>query len=94
MTCHGNCESHCCYFHGIVCPYVEEDTVSGRRWTCGLFRELGDWDEVVKDERYVKEVQSLFDTVPGFVGKDYTCANYPQEVGVVVRQKDCGWYEE
>lgn len=95
MSCHGNCESHCCIFRGVVCPFVEENTIPGRRWTCGLFRELGTWEKVLKDKRYKKQVQPLFNTVPGFIDKRYTCANYPQDLPkVIIKQKDCGWYKE
>jgi len=74
--CHGNCADHCCYFRGVICPYVEEDTVPGRRWTCGLLRELGTWDAVLEDERYRTIVQDLYNTVPELEGtncRDWYC---------------------
>lgn len=95
MACHGNCKIHCCVFRGIVCPFLEEGMIKDRKWACGLFRELGDWKEVLVDVRYKKQVQPLFDSVPQFDGKGYTCANYPQDLPeVIVKQVDCGWYEE
>jgi hypothetical protein len=50
--CHGNAEEHCCYVAGEVCPYLEENTVSGRRWACGLLRRLGSWDAVNRSDEY------------------------------------------
>lgn len=52
------------------CPYLEENTEPGFRWTCGLRRELGSWDAVLEDPRY-KEVPGAY-----FKGTDckvYTC---------------------
>jgi len=37
---------------GKPCPHLEENTVPGHRWTCGLRRELGNWDAVLADPRY------------------------------------------
>jgi len=41
-TCAGNADDHCCYF-GEVCQHLEENTVEGRRWACGLHRQYGSW---------------------------------------------------
>lgn len=60
-VCHGNGEDHCCYVDGKVCPFLEENTVSGRRWACGLLRELGTWTAVHGDERYLAEVRPAWD---------------------------------
>lgn len=51
-NCHGNNLYHCCWINGRVCPYLEEGTVEGRRWVCGLLRELGSWAAVYTDPRY------------------------------------------
>jgi hypothetical protein len=32
---------------------LEEWTVDGRRWACGLFREHGSWEKVYTDPRYL-----------------------------------------
>jgi hypothetical protein len=37
--------------------YLEQDTVSGRHWVCGLRRELGSWDAVHTDARYLADVK-------------------------------------
>lgn len=56
MPCQGrNNEEHCCYVHGEVCPHLEENTEPGFRWSCGLRRELGNWDAVLADPRYPKD---------------------------------------
>lgn len=58
--CHGNGAEHCCYLEGQVCPFLEEYTIEGRRWACGLLRELGDWDAVHSDERYLTTVRPVW----------------------------------
>jgi hypothetical protein len=55
--CHGNTEKHCCNLgSGGVCPYLEENTVPGRRWACGLMREYGNWDDVLASDAYKWDV--------------------------------------
>ena len=44
--------NHCCYLRGKVCVFLEVDTVAGRRFSCGLRRELGSWQAVSVDARY------------------------------------------
>ena len=72
--CTGNTSDHCCYLNGTPCVYIEENTVEGRRWACGLFRELGNWDAVHADERYVTTIQPLIDMTP-FAG--FRCGDWP-----------------
>lgn len=36
-------------------------TQEGRRWTCGLYRELGDWDQVHSDPRYLEIVKPVWE---------------------------------
>lgn len=60
MPCHGNRDDHCCYVRGQPCQFVEKNTVEGRRWACGLRRELGDWDEVLASDRYQTHVAPYF----------------------------------
>lgn len=59
--CHGNGPDHCCYVNGQVCPFLEENTVPGRRWACGLYRQLGDWNLVHTDPRYLAVVKPVWD---------------------------------
>lgn len=75
--CHGNTPIHCCSFWGYVCPYVEENTVEGRRWACGLRRELGSWDAVLTDSRYIRDVQPQLDKLTALHGQVTSCANWP-----------------
>lgn len=59
MTCTGNSQyGHCCWLgtHG-ECVYLEKNTVSGRRYVCGLRRELGSWDQVHMSDRYLTGVK-------------------------------------
>lgn len=57
MACHGNGDDHCCYVNGEPCGFLRENVVEGRRWACGLYVELGDWDAVLADERYVTNLR-------------------------------------
>lgn len=60
-TCSGNSDDHCCYIKGKACIFLEKNTIPGRKWSCGLRRELGSWSEVHKDERYLQEVKPKLD---------------------------------
>ena len=59
--CSGDGADHCCYLLGKVCKYLEEDTIVGRRWVCGLMRELGDWDAVILSDRYKTDVATILE---------------------------------
>ena len=74
MQCPGNTEDHCCYISGQRCHFLEEDTVPGRRWACGLYRELGGWQAVYVDPRYLQTVK------PHWMGtalEEYDCGQWP-----------------
>ena len=63
--CHGNGEDHCCYLAGQVCPFLRDDGpqpngAGVRRWVCTLREELGDWDLVHADQRYIDTVGPLW----------------------------------
>lgn len=58
-SCHGNGDDHCCYWNSEPCPYLEENTVPGRRWACGLYRQYGDWDVVHASTEY-QQVETLW----------------------------------
>lgn len=78
MRCGGTATEHCCWLGPAgVCPHLEEHTVEGRRWVCGLLRELGSWGAVYADPRYVADVQPFWDTyvVPGL-----SCGDWPQKL--------------
>ena len=76
-VCHGNADDHCCHDGGGVCVYLEENTVEGRRWACGLRRELGSWDKVHESDRYKKSKVGKWFALnhPGFGCGDYPLAN-------------------
>lgn len=74
MPCSGNSNDHCCYLKGDPCPYVEENTVSGRRWACGLMRQYGNWDTVVATDEYTSVVAPVWLSVNK--PADY-CKTYP-----------------
>lgn len=43
-----------------VCPFLEVDTIPGRKWACGLRRQLGDWGKVHRSRPYKEQVQPRF----------------------------------
>jgi hypothetical protein len=55
---------HCCWLgiHG-VCQYLETDTVPGRKYACGLMRQLGDWELVHIDPRYLRDIKPKLDAM-------------------------------
>ena len=53
FKCDGNGPDHCCYIQNEVCPHLEENTIPGRRWVCGLMRRLGSWDAVHTSVAYL-----------------------------------------
>ena len=72
--CHGNGSDHCCNLGAAgVCTFLEENTVPGRRWACGLFRELGSWGAVHTSSRYLSEVRPKLDA---YALPD--CGDWPQ----------------
>lgn len=50
--CLGNAPDHCCYVNGKVCAYLEEGTVVGRRWACGLLVKYGSWAKMSDSVEY------------------------------------------
>lgn len=73
-NCPGDTEDHCCYLNGPPCHFLEENTVPGRRWACGLYRELGSWDKVHSDERYVTQIKPVWES-SSLAG--YDCGDWP-----------------
>lgn len=57
MICPGDTDQHCCELNGKRCHFLEEHTVPGRRWSCGLYRQLGNWSAVHTDPRYLATVK-------------------------------------
>ena len=81
---------HCCWIAGELCPHLEEGTVPGRRWVCGLYRELGSWEQVYADPRYLASDAAAWfaDAYPGF-----GCGDWPQNIPVVMARSGnlCCW---
>ena len=78
MTCHGNPATHCCWLAGNPCPFLEVDTVPGRRWACGLRRSLGSWEKVHADSRYQTQVRPAWDDVEEATGRPFAdCGDWP-----------------
>ena len=94
--CHGNNEGHCCWLGGVLCPFLEENTVEGRRWACGLFRELGDWELVHEDHRYIDKVLPLWmarDELRIWADQGCGCGDWPQNIPSEMRLSigKCCW---
>jgi hypothetical protein len=60
----GNRDDHCCWIKGKVCPHLitdyTDETGHHRRWACALRAELGDWDLVIKDPRYIEATKDAW----------------------------------
>ena len=56
MTTCSSGDGHCCWVKGKVCKYLEEDSIDGRKWSCGLRRERGNWEDVYTDQRYIENI--------------------------------------
>jgi hypothetical protein len=74
--CPGNTKDHCCYVNGVRCPFLEENTVEGRRWACGLRRKLGSWEKVHQDKGYLTLVKPHWENAHGIM-ENYNCGDWP-----------------
>ena len=82
----GNADDHCCWF-GQVCPHLEENTVSGRRWACGLHRKYGSWEAMYESEEW----PLVLELAMSFGADDwYRCGNWPYEGEVCAACGDVG----
>ena len=84
MTCHGNGEDHCCWLGGEVCQYLEENTVPGRRWACGLRRRAGSWSAVYESVAYRRNVKPKLRAL-----NVVDCGDWPQLAPDVVGSLCC-----
>lgn len=73
--CHRNLDDHCCHLHGVRCPHLLENVEEGFRWTCGLRKELGSWEAVHQDPRYIQDVQPFWNEWGDHMGQ-YQCGTY------------------
>jgi len=80
MRCLGNTPDHCCYLDSKPCPHLEENTVEGRRWACGLRRKLGNWDDVLESKEYKADVLPVFGPI-GINCKDWPKGKHCGECG-------------
>jgi len=82
QECHGNGNDHCCYLGSVgVCRYLEEGTVDGRRWACGLFRRAGSWDAVYESVAYRDNVRPVLDRL-----RLPDCGDWPQNDPATMEQ--------
>ena len=76
MPCLGNAEDHCCKIKGEDCKYLIRDYTDEnghfRKWACGLRAELGDWDQVLADPRWIEDCKDAW--APGV-----NCRDWPEE---------------
>lgn len=83
-SCHGNNDDHCCYLGGEVCPFLEENTVKGRRWACGLFRKAKSWDKVYRTRGYRTKVK------PKLIALQIVdCGDWPQKADMPSHASRC-----
>lgn len=81
--CHRNLDDHCCHLlvsgKSYPCPLLKESAEEGFKWACSLREELGSWDLVHNDPRYIEHVQPFWDEhgsrINQFNCGDYTCEN-------------------
>ena len=76
MPCDGNSEQTCCTVKGENCQYLifnytDEDGLF-RKFACSLRAELGDWDAVLSDPRYIKNIAGSW--APGI-----NCRDWPEK---------------
>ena len=92
MFCHGNGPDHCCWTSEGLCPFLEENTVPGRRWACGLYRKLGSWEAVYADPRYQSSAVATWfaEILPGL-----GCGGWPQDIPAAMMSVSgkCCWQE-
>ena len=70
-VCNGNNKDHCCWIAGKPCAYLEEKTVKGRRWVCGLRRKYRSWDKAIASEEYQTVIE------PHFGPQGVNCKDWP-----------------
>jgi len=78
-NCSGNAADHCCWFDGQVCTFLEENTVPGRRWACGLLRVTGSWESAMGSQEFTQVV--LPKAIAAGLDDTYTCADWPPAGG-------------
>lgn len=70
-VCRATVDNHCCWIPGAgVCPHFDATLPDG---FCSLRAELGSWDAVHEDERYVPQRKAFEDAGTPL------CGNYPRQ---------------
>lgn len=64
-------DDHCCWLRGMECPYARQ--LVGGTWECTLRSELGSWEAVHEDPRYLRDVKPEIDTM----GLVENCGDWP-----------------
>lgn len=73
----GDCRGdHCCYIRSKPCIFLEYNALPNRKYTCKLRRELGSWEAVHADPRYLNNVQVYWDQVGIKSCGDWPTDNY------------------
>lgn len=89
MPCLGNGNDHCCYVRGKPCKFIitnyTDETGHFRKWACSLRAELGDWDKVLADPRWIAECKGAWTS--GLNCRDWPDAEEGPNRGVC---KECG----
>ena len=79
IGCNRNLNDHCCWLNGVACPHLETNVEQGFKYSCGLRRRLGNWEDVYVSEEYKKDVlPTLNRKITNFKTNrcgDYFCEN-------------------
>ena len=60
--------------------YLRENAVEGRRWSCALYNQYGNWDDVIASTEYQTNIQPLWDNYKvgaGVSRPGLSCATWP-----------------
>ena len=71
MECKGDQDDHCCHLGKYgVCEFLAN---ANTRWVCTLREQLGSWERVHVDPRYIDRVRPKL----GDIGIKVDCGNWP-----------------
>ena len=66
-------DGHCCWINGVVCPLLEDRGKNAdRRYVCTVREDLGSWEAVHSDPRYLTFVRPAMSIVTGV-----DCGDWP-----------------
>lgn len=84
----GTGDTHCCWFKGVQCQYVQAADNPPYKWKCVLREQYGSWEAVHTSPEYVDNIIPLWNSLDDYNGM--TCGDWP-ELLVNGRCRDCGY---